>query len=134
MDRLLSIENAVYEHPWSRAQFSSSLADTNTQSQALLLEDRIIGYVLFLPVAENADILNICIDCKYQHQGFGQQLFARLLSKLQSLAVESLFLEVRASNAQALRFYHHLGFETINTRKKYYSNLEDAKIMRLSIK
>ena len=130
----MSIESAAYQYPWSRAQFSSSLTDANTQSQALLLEGRIIGYVLFLPVAENADILNICIDSKYQHQGFGRQLFAHLLSELQTLEIENLFLEVRASNAQALRFYHHLGFESIHTRKKYYSNLEDAKIMRLSIK
>jgi ribosomal protein S18 acetylase RimI-like enzyme len=37
------------------------------------------------------------------------------------------------SNVIALDFYKNYGFESLDTRKKYYSNLEDAKILRLQI-
>ena len=42
-------------------------------------------------------------------------------------------LEVRVSNVAAIHFYQRYGFELIDTREKYYSNLEDAKILRLLI-
>ncbi|HAQ69274.1 MAG TPA: ribosomal-protein-alanine N-acetyltransferase, partial [Gammaproteobacteria bacterium] len=72
-----------------------------------------------------------CIHPEHQHQGLGTQLFDYLSQQLQALSLNTIFIEVRASNKSALLFYQKLGFNLIDSRKKYYSNGEDAKILRL---
>ncbi len=47
--------------------------------------------------------------------------------------VETFYLEVRPSNAAALRLYQRMGFEEIGRRRAYYpagSAREDAIVMR----
>ena len=76
------------------------------------------------------DILNICIHPQYQHQGLGEKLLQNLLQGLDKNQHPFVLLEVRNSNKTAISFYLKLGFELIDQRKKYYSNGEDAKILR----
>ena len=45
--------------------------------------------------------------------------------------VQSIFLEVRESNAAAIAMYEQFGFIKISTRKKYYdSPVEDGLVMK----
>jgi ribosomal-protein-alanine N-acetyltransferase len=45
--------------------------------------------------------------------------------------VQSIFLEVRESNAVAIAMYEQFGFIKISTRKKYYdSPVEDGLVMQ----
>ena len=53
-------------------------------------------------------------DPEYQGQGFGSQVI-RLLEKSVSQYSQSLYLEVAASNLDALRLYHRLGYDCLNT-------------------
>ena len=49
---------------------------------------------------------------------------------------ESLLLEVRPSNAPALRLYRNFGFQEVGRRKGYYpasTGREDALVMRKSL-
>jgi ribosomal-protein-alanine N-acetyltransferase len=95
--------------------------------------DQVLGYMVALRSVDSADLLNICVHPDYQHQGLGRALFDYLVQQLQLLGINDIFIEVRQSNHSALLFYQTMGFEAIDIRKKYYSNLEDAKILRLQI-
>ena len=130
---ILAIEESIFSHPWNRSKFISSINNSNVIKQAILIDKEIMGYSLVSIAADSADILNICIDNQYQQQGLGYKLFKYVENKLKKLKVNSIFIEVRESNIQALDFYQKLGFEYIDTRKKYYSNHENAKILRLKI-
>ena len=45
--------------------------------------------------------------------------------------MQSIFLEVRESNAVAIAMYEQFGFIKISTRKKYYdSPVEDGLVMQ----
>jgi ribosomal-protein-alanine N-acetyltransferase len=46
----------------------------------------------------------------------------------------SLVLEVRASNAPAIRFYQGFGFVEVGRRKRYYKDGEDARLMMLPLR
>jgi len=133
VDSLVAIEQANTEHPWSKANFVSSMADTNTLSVGLFLERDLIGYALVLVAIDSADLLNIGIHPKHKRQGYGKALLAHLLSQLKGVSVNALILEVRAENHIAINFYKKYGFEPIAIREGYYSNLESAKIMKLHI-
>ena len=133
VESLVDIEKANTKHPWSVSHFSSSIADNNTRSWGLVVEQKLIGYVLALVAPESADLLNIGIHPKYKRQGYGESLLIHLLSQLKEAAVNALILEVRVENHIAINFYQKQGFEGIGIREKYYSNREDAKIMKLRI-
>ncbi len=133
LDEILAIELRAYQQPWNKQKFIDSFDNVNTQIQLILVDKKIAGYLLTLQSVEFIDILNICIDPKFQQQGLGKQLLDNLLKHQQGSAINSLLLEVRKSNITAINFYQHYGFKLIDTRKKYYSNGEDAKILRLQI-
>ena len=128
---VLTIERLVYDSPWSQAQFTDSLNNPKTLSSLLIIDDQVLGYFVATHSPDSMDLLNICIHPEHQHQGLGTQLFDYLSQQLQALSLNTIFIEVRASNKSALLFYQKLGFNVIDSRKKYYSNGEDAKILRL---
>ena len=99
----------------------------------ILYDEQIAGYLLTLNSIDFIDILTIAITPKFQQQGLGRELLDDLLQHLNQDKVRSIMLEVRVSNISAINFYQKYGFELIDTREKYYSNLEDAKILRLLI-
>jgi len=98
-----------------------------------LLDHQIVGYLFSLSSVDFVDILNICIHPKYQHQGLGRRLYSDFIHQVKKISAKLVLLEVRESNNTAIDFYQSLGFEHIDTRKKYYSNGENAKILRLQI-
>tara|TARA_B110000261_G_C12939178_1_gene299704 strand:+ start:459 stop:767 length:309 start_codon:yes stop_codon:yes gene_type:complete len=96
-------------------------------------DEQIAGYLLTLNSIDFIDILIIAITPQFQQQGLGKELLDDLLQHLDQDKVRSIILEARVSNVSAIHFYQKYGFELIDTREKYYSNLEDAKILRLLI-
>ncbi len=127
IDAVLAIEQLAYQSPWRRVQFSQSLDNPNTLANLMYIDRQLVGYSVALRTPDFTDLLNICIHPQHQHQGLGVQLFQHFLSTTDTQAT---FIEVRLSNDNAISFYQKLGFETINLRKKYYADGEDAKIMR----
>ena len=128
---VLTIERLVYDSPWSQAKFTDSLNNPKTLSSLLIIDEQVLGYFVATHSPDSVDLLNICIHPEHQHQGLGIQLFDYLIQQLQTLSLNMIFIEVRASNKSALLFYQKFGFKVIDSRKKYYSNGEDAKILRL---
>ncbi len=133
INRVLEIEHLAYDSPWSETQFVDSLNNPQILASLILEGEQILGYGIVLRAIDSADLLNICIHPDRQQQGLGIQLFNHLTQQLKILSVDTIFIEVRMSNESALLFYQKLGFRSIGNRKKYYSNLEDAKILRLQI-
>ena len=127
IDAVLVIEQLAYQSPWHKVQFAQSLDNPNTLAYLMLIDKQLVGYSVALRTPDFTDLLNICIHPQYQHRGLGVQLFQYLLFMADTQAI---FIEVRLSNDSALSFYQKLGFEMINLRKKYYTDGEDAKIMR----
>lgn len=132
-ESLFDLESTNTKHPWSFTNFETSLADLNTISDGLFVKDKLVGYILTLVAFDTADILNIGVHPDFKRLGCGKMLLDHLLAQLQKTVVCDLILEVRIENHIAINFYQKQGFVTVGTREKYYSNLEDAKIMKLHI-
>lgn len=88
------------------------------------IEGNIIGYINCW-VTDNTEILNFCVDDKYQKQGIGTLLY----NEVEKIANGIISLEVRVSNLNAINFYLNKGFEKACIRKNYYSNGENAILM-----
>ncbi len=80
----------------------------------------IVGYCLYQTTFEQAEVLRIGTDPKYQRQGIASQILNKLHELLQLNQVESLLLEVRADNTVAIALYEQQAFNIIHKRKGYY--------------
>lgn len=80
----------------------------------------IVGYCLYQMTFEQAEVLRIGTDPKYQRQGIASQVVNRLHKLLQLNQVENLLLEVRADNTAAIALYEQQAFSVIHRRKGYY--------------
>ena len=60
-----------------------------------------------------AEILNLAVHPEFRRRGIGTRLLGQL-------DFEVLYLDVRAANQTALRFYHKHGFVKTGHRRKYY--------------
>ena len=139
LDRVLQIENAVYPHPWSRANFEDSI-QTGYQMQVLTTPDAdILGYFIAMKGFEEVHLLNITVAEPYQRQGWARVMLDALAVWSRGQGAAWLWLEVRANNERALDVYKAQGFKLISVRQDYYpkgpkaNGREDAIVMSLKL-
>jgi ribosomal-protein-alanine acetyltransferase len=140
IDEVVAIERNNSSYPWPTEHFRSSLENSTNLSYALMLGDKLIGYVITALAIDSADILYIAIDSGYQRQGYATKLLSQLVSEFSEKGVKEVFLEARVSNEGAIGFYNSQGFKQISVRNNYYmknsndsTEREDGIIMRLEI-
>ena len=126
---VVAIEQRVQTHPWSHLQFVQSLQQH--QCTVIDIEHQVVGFCIMQPVLDEANLLLMAIDPKWQGRGLGSHLLEAALERL--VGCEQVFLEVRESNHAAIKLYEKLGFHQIAQRRGYYPRLEggseDAIIM-----
>jgi ribosomal-protein-alanine N-acetyltransferase len=89
----------------------------------------IAGFVVFSIMYEKAEIVDIAVKNEYIRQGIGTELLTSVINECIKNSCESITLEVRSSNYNAISFYKKHGFREISVRKSYYQDGEDALIM-----
>lgn len=84
--------------------------------------------------ANDVDLYNIAVRPEDRRSGLGSRLLAELLGHIRPHGVGNIWLEVRASNLAAIRFYESQGFFPELTRPNFYTApVESAVIMRLRL-
>lgn len=107
----------------------------NDMSYIYVIEDNgIIGYISLYFDMFDAEILNFCISRNYQNNKLGTRLLEYVINEFKGKKAESFILEVRESNLRAIHLYEKLGFKRISIRKSYYSNGENALVLKLEFK
>ncbi len=97
------------------------------------LDAPLVGYAGGMVVDGDVQILKIATDVSYQRRGVARALLAHVADDARSLGASTISLEVRVGNEGAIAFYESRGFETIGKRPRYYSDGEDAFIMKGSL-
>jgi polysaccharide biosynthesis protein PslH len=94
--------------------------------QVALTDERIAGFLVSRSVADNErEILNIAVHSDFRRLHIATELLRAELSRWPG----AHFLEVRESNAAALRLYEGLGFQAIGHRPAYYENPPETGIV-----
>jgi len=130
-----AMERRNYDFPWAEGIFLDCVK-AGYVCQALRQADTLIGYGILQIGADEAHILNLCIDAPYQRRGHARSLLNRLVEIAASRGVHTVFLEVRPSNPRAVELYEQSGFNEIGMRKGYYDAVggrEDALVMARSL-
>ena len=128
---ILQIECAAYAFPWNRNIFKGCLRE-NYCCRVAELDGQIAGYAIMSMGADEAHLLNLCVDPGRHGMGLGDHLLNFMLDFAQTHNAVTTFLEVRPSNAAARQFYEKRGFVEVGARPNYYParfGREDAIIM-----
>ena len=135
--RVLEIASECHLSKWSKPDYQNEPARAGSFFLVAETENIVEGFltarIVGLTVPE-ADLLNLGVSVRRRNCGVGEQLLAGLLRELHLTEVGAVWLEVRVSNENAVRFYSARGFQIIQTRKNFYSNpLENAFVMKLEL-
>lgn len=134
LDEVLEVERASFSNPWSRQMFLWELQNTGV-SYAYVLRTpgwRVAGFCTLWLVLDEIHINNVAVRAECRGQGAGRAMLLYVLGKGAGLGATKATLEVRRSNASALKLYEGLGFRVEGSRRNYYTNpVEDALVLWL---
>jgi [ribosomal protein S18]-alanine N-acetyltransferase len=132
LDGVVAIEEASFSNPWTRQMFEWELQNPGVSYGYVLRtpELTVAGFCTVWLVLDEVHINNIAVHPDTRGKGTGRILLEFVLGLTAGLGARRATLEVRRSNAAALKLYERLGFQTAGVRKNYYSNpVEDALIL-----
>jgi ribosomal-protein-alanine N-acetyltransferase len=134
LDTVMEIERRAYPFPWTHGIFRDCLR-AGYPAWILHEGERVLGYGVLSIAADEAHVLNLCIEPRLQSHGLGRRLLRALLKLAHGHGAQRVFLEVRPSNPHAIALYHDEGFNEIGRRPRYYPapnhGREDAIVMAL---
>lgn len=137
LDGVLALEAASFPDPWSRSLYEHELNDNRLSRYRVVVpveaeaSRKVIGHGGWMLFGEEAHILTIAVRPELRGQGIGRWLLLHLLNEAREASCTGVVLEVRPSNAAALRLYERLGFAVIGRRKRYYPDKENALVLQL---
>jgi len=132
LNAIEAIERRSYPTPWSRSMFAGELAKPSSICLGAYDADteELVGYLIISRYVDAWHVMNVAVDPDHRGRGVGTMLLERLFALTADDARRGYTLEVRVSNATAIRLYERLGFRARGIRRGYYTdNREDALIM-----
>ena len=112
---------AELERPWSRVWVARASGTAGP-----------LAFLLAWLVVDELHILSVATLPPFRRQGLARALLERAIEFSREQKVRTILLEVRRSNAAAIRLYRAFRFSTVALRPRYYAdNFEDAVEMSL---
>ena len=124
------IEQSSYRTPWSQAMFVAELRKPGSLAIGAFSGDELAGYAFVSRYVDAWHVMNVAVAGPHRRRGIATALLEQVFELTASDPQRGYTLEVRVSNADAIRLYERLGFERRGIRRGYYTdNREDALIM-----
>lgn len=137
LDDIMDIERQSFRAPWSRQVFVEELDRDWAHVdviKARLPEAPVLAFVNYWLVRDEVHILNVAVRPEARRQGHGARLLEHVIAFAVRQKCRYLTLEVRRSNAGAIRLYRKYGFRPVGVRPNYYvEDREDAIVMLLEL-
>ncbi len=135
LPRIMAIERRSFPVPWSETSMLSVLGDDDVIFNVAADEGGAAGFAVLRCSFESGELYNIAVEEEHRGQGVGRSLLLRTLEDAAERDVETVYLEVRRSNAIARSLYTGCGFTVCGQRRNYYDTpREDAILMDCQIR
>jgi [ribosomal protein S18]-alanine N-acetyltransferase len=128
---VMTIERAVYPHPWTESLFQSELALPSSRLYLVARAGRrTVGYAGIMFAPDEAHVTTIAVHPDWQRRHVATRLLVGLARGALERGYRALTLEVRVSARGAQALYRRFGMTPEGVRKGYYTQPpEDAVIM-----
>jgi ribosomal-protein-alanine N-acetyltransferase len=136
LDAVMEIERVSFRSPWSRQVFLEELsrdwAHVDVVREAATR--RIVAFANYWLVADEVHVLNLATHPQARRAGHASRMMGQMIDFARRELCRYVTLEVRRSNAAALRLYRRFAFRAIGVRPNYYAeDQEDAIVMLLDL-
>ncbi len=130
IETVTELELLCFEDAWTEKHFRHEVENSRV-SVPMVAEIRgeIVGYIVPWFIEDEIHIANIAVSPLYRRRRIAEYLLNTILKEGEKQGSVFVYLEVRVSNAPAIRLYKKFGFVTAGIRSKYYQNGEDALLM-----
>lgn len=130
IDAIDEIARLVFPDPWPKDSYQRELDNELAHFFVMTYSEVVIGFCHFWITFDSVAIVQFAIHPLLQGKGLGKLLMAHFLGRIEKLEeVKAITLEVRTHNDPAIALYLNHGFQIINTKKKFYTNGDDAYYM-----
>ncbi len=133
LEEVFSIESSDPLASWSKRMFLEEMQHPLGSCFVVLRRDGsnqpVVGFICFRNIAEESELLKICVDPNYRQLGIGRKLMRFYLDSGRRQGARVFYLEVNDSNQPAIRLYQSLSYHSSSVRKKFYQNKFDALLM-----
>jgi ribosomal-protein-alanine N-acetyltransferase len=127
---LAEAEIECFSDPWPPQFFLSEiLADGRFNRLLVDPGGSMVAYLFSAWQYLDLHVLKVATLPPYRRNGLGRRLMALAEAHVAEMNGESLTLEVRDTNTEAIAMYGTLGYERVGIRQAYYQDGEDAIIM-----
>jgi ribosomal-protein-alanine N-acetyltransferase len=131
---IILLDQTQFPRPWSTKDWENLNWD-NHQLLSWKQGGVTIAFALFGLVSADdvAHLLKICVQSSSRGSGLAHVFWQGCQEQLRASGAKSVYLEVEVPNQRAIGFYQKLGFVSLRTIKRYYSDGTDALTMQMII-
>ena len=130
IEALAEIEQKSFSMPWSPQDFRDLLNRSYCLYLVALVNGQVVGCAGLTDICNEGNIDNVVIAEEFRGRGIATRLLEELIAQGEARGIVAFTLEVRVSNAPAIRVYEKHGFVSEGVRPNFYEKpTEDALIM-----
>lgn len=137
LDDIMEIERTSFRAPWSRQVFVEELDRDWAHVDVLRTREPrspVQAFVNYWLVRDEVHVLNVATHPTARRLGHAARLLEHVIAFAHRERCRYVTLEVRRSNAPAIRLYRKYGFRPVGIRPNYYvEDNEDAIVMLLEL-
>lgn len=127
------IEEATFSMPWHEDSFIRLAQQDHELYVVAEADGAVIGCCGATMAADEGYVNNVVVAEMYRGRGIGTFMLDAVLKLARSYDVVRFALDVRRSNAAAIKMYESLGFQAVGSRPDFYHKpAEDALVMCLT--
>lgn len=129
-----AVDKSVFSVPFKEQDFYEYIDNPLWSFYVAKCDGKIVGYISYMIIFNDADLVNVGILPEYRGLGIGTKLLHEMVMDCDSRDVSYIHLEVRKSNSVAIKLYESFGFIVVGVSKNHYKEpTEDALRMNLCL-
>ncbi|HMF42135.1 MAG TPA: ribosomal protein S18-alanine N-acetyltransferase [Polyangia bacterium] len=136
LDAVMEIEGASFRSPMPARMVLEEMGREWAHIDVVRdrLRRNVTAFSNYWVVADEVHLLNLATHPEARRAGHASRLLAHIIEVGRSRKCRFVTLEVRRSNAAAVRLYRRFGFRAVGVRPNYYAeDQEDAIVMLLDL-
>lgn len=134
IQKICELESLCFSSPWSEKALKDELENENALFIVCKMNGELAGYIGSICVLDECSITNVAVFPEFRRKSIGKELVTQLCAFAKERGAQSVYLEVRKSNAAARALYEKCGFTLCGERKNFYTApTENAYIMNITL-
>ena len=118
---------------WSEDMLINGFVKGILEAFGIYYGEKLIAFLTYSFCDDFGEIQDLLVDGSFRKKGIASTLINNFFETSKKNNIKKIFLEVRESNVIGINFYRKNGFSIFNTRKKYYSDGENAQVMQKTL-